>query len=57
MLIDECLVTTSHNMLEMAFSIVHVKSKFPGKLMRNDKYRLGFRPGFIMIYQIVPITP
>jgi hypothetical protein len=26
----------------MAFSIVRVESKFPGKLMRNDKHRLGF---------------
>ena len=44
--IDECLITTTHNMLEMVFSIVRVKSKFPGKLMRNNKHRLGFRPGF-----------
>jgi hypothetical protein len=28
-LIDECLVTTSHNILEMAFGIVRAESKFP----------------------------
>ncbi|KAJ6291438.1 hypothetical protein OIU76_023499 [Salix suchowensis] len=40
-LIDKCLITTSHNMLEihdllqeMAFSIVRAESKFPGKRSR-----------------------